>query len=225
MFLTGRVELIGWRRRLFRPSKLGCANDGCEMYRAYLIVVLLTSPALASTRAAQKPPDVSKLFAQLNQANTTDRAARQILEVASRYPDVRQYIVKIRTAAFRVTDDQQPVRDIANPKAAPATAFTAGSEVVSGGTDEYSFAELSAGEAATMRRGAWWAQSTGVNASAGNLATVNRMCPTFLFVCFDQSYTQKYLPCAGVSPAASRQASFQAFCARAVPRSSVKALR
>jgi hypothetical protein len=64
------------------------------MYRAYLIVILLTSFALASTRAAQKPPDVSSLFAQLSQANTTDRAARQILEVASQYPDVRQYIVE-----------------------------------------------------------------------------------------------------------------------------------
>lgn len=64
------------------------------MYLTYLIVALLTSLALASTRAAQKPSDVSSLFAQLGQPSTTDRAARQILEVSSKYPDVRQYIVE-----------------------------------------------------------------------------------------------------------------------------------
>ncbi len=64
------------------------------MYRAYLIVILLTSPALASTRAAQRPPDASSLFVQLSDPSTTDRAARQILQAASKYPDVRQYIVE-----------------------------------------------------------------------------------------------------------------------------------
>lgn len=64
------------------------------MYRAYLTVILLMSPALASTRAAQRPPDVSSLFAQLGQANTTDRATRQILQFAGKYPDVRQYMVE-----------------------------------------------------------------------------------------------------------------------------------
>ena len=64
------------------------------MRRVYWILIFLMYPALASTLAAQKAPDISSLCAQLNEPSTTDQAARRILQAARKDSDVRQYMVE-----------------------------------------------------------------------------------------------------------------------------------
>lgn len=64
------------------------------MYRTYLMMVFLMSSALAPGCAAQNVSNASRLFIQLGQPSTTDRAARQIVQAASKDPDVRQYVVE-----------------------------------------------------------------------------------------------------------------------------------
>jgi len=64
------------------------------MRRALYIAICLTLGTLGTNNPAQEPPDIHKLFAQLNELGTTDRAAIEILKAASEDTSARQYIVR-----------------------------------------------------------------------------------------------------------------------------------
>jgi HEAT repeat protein len=64
------------------------------MRRCHWIVICLTYGVLTSTSAAQRVQDIRTLFAQLNQSSSTDRAARHILQAASKDSSAREYVVQ-----------------------------------------------------------------------------------------------------------------------------------
>lgn len=65
------------------------------MYRAICIVICLAVGTLSMNNpSSQEAPDVHKLFARLNDPSTTNPAAQEIIEVATRNAEARQYFVQ-----------------------------------------------------------------------------------------------------------------------------------
>ena len=77
------------------------------MRKEYCMVFVLMCGSLSLPTAAQKKPDIHELFAQLNNAGTTNHAAQVILRVASEDPAAREYMVeKLPDMIDKLTLDQ-----------------------------------------------------------------------------------------------------------------------
>ena len=64
------------------------------MYRGLCLGGCFVFVLLGVRSLAQSAPDMPTLFARLNQAKTTDRAAQQVLEAVRKDPGQREYIVQ-----------------------------------------------------------------------------------------------------------------------------------
>ena len=65
--------------------------DECASRTTYVVFSLVL---LGVACRAQSASDIPSLFGKLNQAKTTDRASRQILEAASKDASAREYVVQ-----------------------------------------------------------------------------------------------------------------------------------
>jgi HEAT repeat protein len=64
------------------------------VYRTYLTLILVICAVTSPNLAAQNVPSISRLFDQLCQPSSSDHAAGQIQQTASKDPAARQYIVE-----------------------------------------------------------------------------------------------------------------------------------
>jgi HEAT repeat protein len=64
------------------------------MGRSRWIVICLAFGLLGTISLGQSDPDIVAFFAKLNQPSTTDQAARQVLETATKSSKAREYVVQ-----------------------------------------------------------------------------------------------------------------------------------